>query len=282
MVLLFSAFTGDQEGRQEFYIGDGEYVEVLEFKFESPTGYSKLSAVDNPDLGKFYGKYDKKKLLAKFVKSNSRGTKNAHITILDREGSRGVNDALNSYSRVENDWELYLSNKKKHRIILKYGSGNANISLSDLSVEKLKVDNANASVVMGYESQQPNKIEMDSLLINLNKGYLRFNKAYYAKTKYMEARVKYGTVSMDYSEKLLTSVKLKSKVGNGTLRIDLPPIKTPVKLIIHGGKFKLTDLPKDFRKLSDDVYVNEAYYVNAPRSLEAEVSVAYGKLIFNR
>lgn len=282
LVLICSAFSGDQDGRQEFYVGDGKYVEVLEFKFESPTGYSKLSAVDNPDLGKFYGKFDNTKLTANFKKHNSRGVKKAHLAIVDKHNNHDVNDALNSYSRVQNEWELYLAKKKKHKIELKYGSGNAHINLSELAIQKLSIDNSNASIVIDYEAEQPNVMEMDSMLLKVNKGYLRVNKAYYTKSKYCEIRVKYGTVSMDLSHKLLSESKIFAKVGNGTLRFDLPPEKSPIKISVKGGKFKLSDLPADFRKLSDGVYVNTSYYVNAPRSLEIEVNLAYGNLLFKR
>ncbi len=281
-VLFLTAFVGINNNEREFFIGDGKYVKSLRFKFESPAGYSKISSVDNPDLARCYGKFDDKKLKVNFSKYNSRGAKSAQLEIVDIVSNEDVKDALNSYKHVQNEWEIYLSKQKLLHLDFKYGSGNSNINLSDLAVQTLRIENINASVVMDYEAQQHNTILMDTFLLKVNKGYFKCNRATYAKMKYAELRVKYGTASLDFSADPIIATNIKAKVGNGNLRIDLPPVQYPVRIKINGGNFKLKELPGDFIKLSDGDFINTAYNNNKPNALNIEIDLAYGDLLFKR
>ena len=174
-LLVLCSFTGDKKGEKFFFVGDGKYVQTFELKFESPAGFSHISGVDNPDLARFYGEFEPGHVTPNFSKFNSRGIKKASLKIGPTKGSENLLDLISSGKKVHNDWALYLSKKKIHNLNLKYGTGIANVSLSDLSVYQLKIDNVNADVHVKCIASRPNKVVMDSLIIATHKGVVNLS-----------------------------------------------------------------------------------------------------------
>jgi len=96
---------------------------------------------------------------------------------LEQEGQKGVGQKISyRFSASEEKtsdkfWKVYLTNDKPYSLDLTYGLGNANIDLSGLAIEKLKINTGSSDVLVSYNSGIENTVEMDTLFCEGGYGF---------------------------------------------------------------------------------------------------------------
>jgi hypothetical protein len=183
---------------------------------------------------------------------------------LEQESQRGVGKKI-SYQVFGSDdrpsekfWKVYLTESTPYSLNLDYGLGNANIDLSGLSVEKLKINTGSADVNITYGTGIENKVTMDTFFI----------------------KVDMGNMYLDFSDKPTTSNHIIGSVGAGNLTIQLPDDEVPVVVKINDSWLCSLNLSKSLKKVGNNKFANASYSKNAKNALNFDLDVSMGKIIF--
>lgn len=182
---------------------------------------------------------------------------------------------------VDDIWKIYLSDAKPMALSLNYAIGDAKVDLSGLSIEKLKINSGSADVKVTYLSDMPNKINMDTFLINVELGSIQVEKLNYTKAKLVDAQVGFGKMLLDFSDKNDVSSRVNASVGAGTLLVYLDDKdETPVVIYINESPLCHVRLSNNFREIKKNVFVNKSYKPDAENLLTFDLDVAMGNIIF--
>ena len=156
--------------------------------------------------------------------------------------------------------------------------GNAKIDLSGLPVEKLKINSGNADVHIGYFSNTYNPMIMDSLLVKVDLGSLTIDELNLSKARQIVADVGLGSLSMDFSDR---NVIVKASVGAGKLQITIPENDYPILIQINNSPLCHVKLPKSFKSLEKNIFVNNLYKSGADNLVEFDLNVTVGHIAFS-
>jgi hypothetical protein len=177
-------------------------------------------------------------------------------------------------------WKVYLTESTSYSLDLDYGLGNANIDLSGLSVEKLKINTASADVNIGYNSQLENKITMDTFAVKVDMGSLTAKNLNLAKSKVVLAEVGFGNMFLDFSNRPAVSNHIIGSVGAGNLVIQLPAEEVPVLVTINESWLCSINLSRNLKKIGPNKFANAAYSKDIPKALVFDLEVSMGKIVF--
>ena len=100
-------------------------------------------------------------------------------------------------------WKMYLTDSKPYFLELNYGVGNANIDLSGLAIQKLKINTGSADVNVGYYSALENQIDMDTFFVKVDLGSVNVKNMNLSRTRFVMADVGFGNMTLDFSNKPL-------------------------------------------------------------------------------
>ena len=161
-----------------------------------------------------------------------------------------------------------------------FGVGEAYIDLSGIKVSRFKVRTGSADVNIGYLTNMPNPIIMDTFNVKVDLGNVVIRKLYMLRAQYIHTEVGFGSMQLDLTEPPSVPSHIKASVGAGTLEILIP--KNDCSIIIKIKNSMLCDvrLTKSFVEISDNVFVNEEYNKNVINQLTFEVDVSLGSIIF--
>jgi len=181
----------------------------------------------------------------------------------------------------DNHWDLYLSKEKPMKLHLNYAIGDASVDLSNLPIERLKINTGSADVKVSYMEGRSNLVEMDTFYVKVDLGSLTVNKMNHSRAQIVIADVNFGALLMDYSNILETGSSVYASVGAGNLIIGLPASREiPVIINIRNSPLCHVKLPKNYRKKDKHVYTSESYRENAPNILSFDLDVVMGQIKF--
>jgi hypothetical protein len=190
---------------------------------------------------------------------------------------------LNSTSKKPEDrWNIYLSENNPYDLDLHYGVGNAYLDLSGLAIEKLKIHTGSADVKVGYVTGVENIVEMDSFMVKVDLGSLEINKLNLAKARHIFADVGFGSLTLDFSDKMLLSSEIFASVGAGRLEIIIPSKEPPMKIKLNSSPLCTVKLPKSFIQTDKNVFINYDQKDGTEPMLTFNVDVAMGSFIFRQ
>jgi hypothetical protein len=180
----------------------------------------------------------------------------------------------------EKFWKMYLSDAKPYLLDLNYGVGNANIDLSGLAVQNLKINTGSADVNIGYHSGLENLVEMDTFFVRVDLGSVSAKNLSLARTKYVMANVGFGNLMLDLSTTPVVSNHVVGSVGAGNLIILLPSDNTPVFVKIKDSWLCSVKMPNGLNKVSENTFSNAAYTKDPKNALTFDLDVSMGNIIF--
>jgi hypothetical protein len=205
---------------------------------------------------------------------------------LEQEGPLGVGQKM-SYKVFGSDekisdkfWKVYLTDDKQYSLDLAYGLGNANIDLSGLAIEKLKINTGSADVFVSYSSGIENRVEMDTFFVKVDMGSLSAKKLNLSRSRVVMAEVGFGNILLDFSNKPFVKNHIKGSVGAGNLIITLPDEDVPVLVKINDSWLCSINPSKNLKKIGENTFANAAYSRNSKNGLTFDLEVAMGKIIF--
>lgn len=188
---------------------------------------------------------------------------------------------MGNNSRANNpNWNIYLSNTKPYDLDLKYGVGSAYLDLAGLAIEKLSIYTASADVKVGYTSNQPNLVAMDSFMVKVDLGSVEIHKLNMARASNIRADVGFGSLMLDFSDRSQQACNINASVGAGKLEVIMPVSQTPIKIRLHASPLCTVKLPDNFKKIDKYHYINEFFVDGAEDALNFDLDVAMGSIIF--
>jgi hypothetical protein len=179
-----------------------------------------------------------------------------------------------------NQWHVYLSKKKPIDLNLRYGMGNAFVDLSGLSVEKLNIATGSADVNIGYVSGQYNQIEMDTFCIKVDLGTLEARQVSLSNARNIIADVGFGSLYLDFTEKSLVKSVVNATVGAGNLVVTANESVNPMIIYIQNSPLCRVKIPKGFKEIRENVFVNKQYDQDAENLITFNIDVTMGNIIF--
>jgi hypothetical protein len=174
---------------------------------------------------------------------------------------------------------MYLTDSKPYTLELNYGMGNANVDLSGLSIQKLKISTGSANVNLGYQTLE-NRVDMDSLYVKADFGSVNVKNINLSRSRHLIADVGFGNMSLDFSGQTQVSNHVKGSVGAGNLVIILPDQNVPVMVKVRDSWLCSVTMVKSLKKISSNTYANAAYSNNPKNAISFDLDVSMGKIVF--
>ena len=271
--------------KKQFTVETQEQCDRVALSLKAKTGNCFIRPSQNSDLLDIYSNQDLEEYNHSF--SNELRGKTCVVKLaLEQESQRGVGQKI-SYRVFGSDekisdkfWKVYLTNEKPYSLDLTYGLGNANIDLSGLGIEKLKINTGSSDVFVFYSSGIENKVEMDTFFVRVDMGSLSVKQLNLSRARVIRAEVGFGNILLDFSGRPLVGNQVKGSVGAGNLVITLPDEEVPVSVKINDSWLCSVSLSKGLKKIGENTFANAAYTANPKNGLTFDLEVAMGKIIF--
>lgn len=271
--------------KKQFSVEDNKAVERVDLHFSVNSGSCLLKPSQSSELLNVYSDQDYDNYSHSFDKSIKNKTCTIKLALED-DRSEGLSQSISyrmfgsSDESAKKLWKVYLTDNKTYNLNLKYGIGEADIDLSGLSIGKLKIHTGSADVNIGYLSGKNNQVVMDTFYVKVDLGSVNVKKLNLSRSKHVVADIGFGNLLLDFSDKPQVRSEIKGSVGAGNLMIMLPEDEIPVIVTVNDSWLCKVKLTKSFKKLSDNVFVNDAYDEDADNLLSFNLDVSMGSIVF--
>lgn len=271
--------------KKQFSVEDNASCEKIKLIVKSNSGTCFLKPSHNPEVLSVFTNQDAEDFSHKF-KKEIKGKTCEIMLSLEEVQAEGLSQTISYkvFGSEKNDpekfWKMYLTDEKPYSLDLNYGMGNANIDLSGLAVQSLKINTGSADVNIGYHSELENRVEMDTFFVKVDLGTFNAKNLSLAKPKYVFANVGFGNVMLDLSTTPLVSNHIKGSVGAGNLVILLPSEETPVLVKIKDSWLCSVRMTRSLKKINENTFANAAYTKDAKNALTFDLDVSMGNIIF--
>jgi len=279
------AFGVSAQVKKQFSVEKIQECEKVVLKLRAKTGNCFIRPSQNEDILNVYSNQDVEEYGHSF--SNEVIGKTCSVKLsLEQENMPGVGHKISYRVFGANEkssdkfWKVYLAESTPYILDFDYGLGNANIDLSGLSVERLKINTASADVTIGYISQVENKVSMDTFSVKVDMGSLNARQLNMARSKVVMAEVGFGNMYLDFSNKPTVANHIIGSVGAGNLTIQLPSEDVPVLVTINESWLCSISLSRNLKKIGTNKYANAAYTRDSPNALVFDLDVSMGKIVF--
>ncbi len=282
---IISTTLSFSQVKKQFSVEDDRKVEKVDLDFKVNSGQCFIQPGETSDLLNVYSNQDFDSYSHSFDKEIDKKTCRISLALEDTK-SEGLSQSISyrmfgkSESTPDKVWKVFLAEDKSYDLNLNYGIGQANIDLTDLSIEKLKVFTGSADVIIDYAEGRYNKVEMDTFYVKVDLGSVAVRKINMSKSKHVVADIGFGNLLLDFSDKPEVKSNVKGSVGAGNLLIVLPPKETPVKVTINDSWLCRVKLAKVLKHIGDNTFVNEAYAEDAEDLLTFNLDVSMGSIEF--
>ncbi|TRX61288.1 hypothetical protein FNH22_04325 [Fulvivirga sp. M361] len=282
---IFSATLSFSQVKKQFSVDSNEKIEQIDLDFKVNSGSCFIKGGEGKELLNVYSNLQYDDYGHSFQKSINNKVCKINLALEDVK-SEGLSQSISyrmfgrSDDEKENIWKVYLSEDKTYNLNLDYGVGTADIDLSGLSIEKLKVRTGSADVNIGYFENLNNPVPMDTFYVKVDLGSVSVKKVNLSKAKNVVADIGFGNLMLDFTDKSQVSSNIKGSVGAGNLMILLPKNGTPIKVTINDSWLCKVKLTKSFKRLSNNTYVNADYSENADNLLNFDLDVSMGSIVF--
>lgn len=279
------AFGVSAQVKKQFSVEKIQECDKVILKLSAKTGNCFIRPSQNEDILNVYSNQDVEEYGHSF--SNEVIGKTCSVKLaLEQADVPGVGHKI-SY-RVfgaderpsEKYWKVYLAESTKYSLDLDYGLGNANIDLSGLSIEKLKINTGSADVNISYTTHVENKVTMDTFSVKVDMGSLNARDLNMAKSKVVLAEVGFGNMFLDFGNKPTVANHIIGSVGAGNLVIQLPSEDVPVLVTINESWLCSINLSRNLKKIGPNKFANAAYTKDSPKALVFDLDVSMGKIVF--
>ncbi|MFZ2907452.1 MAG: hypothetical protein WAZ98_14705 [Cyclobacteriaceae bacterium] len=287
LTLLGVTLTGLAVGqiKKQFSVEDNASSEKIKLTIRANSGTCFLKPSHNPEILSVFTNQNADQYSHQFKKEVNGKVCEVMLSLEEGQSagfSQTISNKVFGAEKPEQDtfWKMYLTDAKPYLLDLNYGMGNANIDLSGLAVQNLKINTSSADVHIGYHSGLENRIEMDTFFVKVDMGTVNAKNLSLAKPKYVFANVGFGNVMLDLSTAPVVSNYIKGSVGAGNLVIILPPGETPVLVKIKDSWLCSVRMTRSLKKIDDNTFANAAYSKDAKNALTFDLDVSMGNIVF--
>lgn len=275
--------------KKQFSVEDVKACENIRLCVKANSGNCYIKPSKSPDILNVFSNQTEEAYAHNFRKEVKGNTCEVLLN-LEEVQANGISQSIStrffgpSEDRVSENkvWKMYLSEAKPYLLELNYGVGNANIDLSGLAIQKLKINTGSADVKVGYYSDLENQVDMDTFFVKVDLGSVDVKNMNLSRTRFVMADVGFGNMTLDFSNTPLVSNRIKGSVGAGNLTILLPSNQTPVLVKIQDSWLCSMKLPASLKKVGENTFANSAYKKGAKNSLIFDLDVSMGNIVFKQ
>jgi len=282
IVFLVGEMPAEAQFVREYKISEGKEVDLVQLSFTSYKSLTHLKRVKSQDPLYIHGHLAKSNILPDFRYSTKKNILEAflvHKNVEPPNLSKSITSKLfSTETDFEHSWDIGLTSNYLYDLDFNLGMGIADFDLSQIPISNLKVKSASADVLIGYASDSPNQVEMDTLLVTLNMGKVEIQKANFTNSKVIILEVGYGKVEMDFSEGIPMSSQVLAAVSGGTIVLKLPHESNPIKLRMKTTPMCRTSIPRYFKEIETGVFVTKGYSSTNPKVLDFILDVGVGSI----
>ena len=281
-----SMTSGYAQIQKQFSVGGDRNVEEVKLHFSVNAGMCSIKAGDGNEALTVYSNKDHTSYSHTFDKSIEGNLCKINLELDDNQNHHGLGHTISSRvfgtekDHKGNLWRVYLNRTMAYDMDLAYGMGEAVIDLSGVAVSNVKIHTASADVNVGYFSDAPNTILMDTFAIKVDMGSIAVKKLHLANSKYVKADVGFGDLLLDLTGEMKNTSQVHGSVGAGNLFILLPEEQRPMIVRVHDSWLCQVKLSESFQPHGENTFVNEAYAENSEDVIEFVLDVSMGKIIF--
>ncbi len=281
---LIATFCNAQD-KKHYHVEQKENRKKINLSVNAASVNCKIKSTYNHYPVNIYGYPDNSNFLP--IKQDLEKDNIRYIEVaFDQDGTQGLSSSLSQkvfYSSSPNQkspWLLYLARDAVFDLNLNYGMGDAEVDLSDLAIEKLKINTGKADVKLSYDTKLANKTIMDTLYAKVDLGTLEINKLDLANAKEVIAEVGFGKLTMLFTDECKTNCHITASVGAGNLEVLFDNSETAVIITIDDTPLCRIKMPRSFKEIRPNTFVNKAYRNNASKLLSFDVNLGMGKVVF--
>jgi hypothetical protein len=271
--------------KKQFSVEDNASCEKIKLTVRSNSGTCFLKPSHNPEILSVFSNQGANDFSHQFKKVVNGKVCEVMLS-LEEERSEGLSYTISTKvfgpekPVQEKFWKMYLTDAKPYILDLNYGVGNANIDLSGLAVQNLKINTGSADVNVSYHSGLENLVEMDTFFVRVDLGSVSAKNLSLAKPKYVMANVGFGNLMLDLSTAPTVANHVVGSVGAGNLIILLPSEDTPVFVKIKDSWLCSVRMTNSLTKVSENTFSNAAYAKDPKNALTFDLDVSMGNIIF--
>jgi len=283
--ILFCVNNGFSQLQKHFSLNPDKTFDRVNLTFSLPSGTCYITPRSDSELVSISSNESIENYVHSFEKKIRDNTCYLNID-LEGKSNDGYGESISYkiFRRSDEEssqvWKIYLAENTPYDLDLKYGIGDAFIDLSGLSINDLKIKTGSANVNVGFISDSPNRIDMDSFRVKVDLGSVNFRKMYLSRAKNVYADIGFGNLILDYSSAPKVKSEINASVGAGDLIVLIPSGNIPIIVKVKSSMLCRTKMDNSFTEIEEDVFVNEAYHANASNLLTFRVDVSMGNIIF--
>lgn len=271
---------------KEYQVTQRKGFDLVRLDFTSYKSVTELKRVMSSDPVSIHGHLSQTNILPDFSQNLQNHTMEVslvHKNIESDNLGKSITSKLFSGKSDDFDhsWDLGLTSNFLYDLNFLLGMGRSDFDLAMLPISKLKVQSASSDVRIHYGDREPNRVQMDTLLVLLNMGSVDIPQANFTNAKKIIVEVNYGSIDLDFGDGMNSSAQVIAAVGAGTLNLHLPPDTYPVKIKIKATAMCRRTLPKFLKAQDDDTYITKGYSPNDPRLLELTLDVGVGSIVID-
>jgi hypothetical protein len=275
-----------QQLHKHFELAESSDIDKIELKVSTKAGNSFLNGVDNNIPVIILGASENDVAASSFRIEKRRNSQkvDAELTCKSHMGLNFTESVANSIfsspDQSHDIWQINLSEHQTFDLNLNYLMGEANVDLSKLAVQRLKIKSASADVKLSYKEAIMNPVAMDTFFVKVNFGNIEVKDLNCALAKEIIAEVGFGTISIDCGQDWKMNSRVTASVGAGNLNILLPPKEIPVIIRISNSPLCNIKMADNFEKIGHNTFGNQAYIDNLDESMEFLLDVGMGSIVF--
>lgn len=256
-VLILISFSVRAQTQAEDIVKDNSDLDEVDFKLFSAFGHCDITSTSSNSLSVIYGDYDDGRIGYEIKNQTLYHTKKVELDIKGKKPS--AFSFFNASEVAHSDWNIYLSKNKNLNLDLTFGHGDADIQLSGMHLKNLHILNSKADVNLSYKLGQANPIEMDSVILDVKSGHLKFDHIEMAKAHVVDVSVDFGEVEIDFEHKTFHKMEVNAHVNGGKFIVHLPKGDVPVLIKFNQAEFSTIHIPEGYVKTKEGYYKSSSY-----------------------
>ncbi|CAD5246897.1 conserved hypothetical protein [Imperialibacter sp. EC-SDR9] len=282
---LLASFSSFSQLKKFYSVSNDSAFQKVDFCLSATSGSCYIRPVKAAQPVNIYGNPDFETINPSFKTYIKNSVKHVNLDLENYQSStisKSLTSSIFGDSKKDdkNYWKILLTEDKVYSLQLAYGIGNADVDLSGIPVEKLKINTGSADVIVDYADGKGNLVAMDTFFVKVDLGSLIANHINLTNSKVIVAEVGFGTAVLDFSDKSQQSSKIRASVGAGRLEMIMPKENVPVIIYLHNSPLCSVKMPAEFTQIRKNVYTSSSYHPDALDLMEFNIDVALGNVEF--
>ena len=170
-------------------------------------------------------------------------------------------------------WELDPDPSSPISISLNVGYGSSRLDLSDLSITQTRIFSAASDIFVSFS--KPNRIKMESMTLSGGMSQIVVRNLEMARAKTIRIENGMGNTRVILGDKVQNATDVYIQVGAGRCFL-IANENAPVRIILDGSIFATVDIPENFIRSGENIFVNPRYKSQPDKAVTFYMDIGVG------